>query len=75
MISVSTKEGQIAFTRMLRAPYSTAADLVSPITPCFENWRTVIGIEGGRVVSIDYSMTTGLLHEEANNIVHERNDL
>ncbi len=35
----------------------------------------MIGIEVGRVVSIDYSMTTGLLHEEANNIVHERNDL
>ena len=32
-------------------------------------------VDIGRVVSIDYSMTTGLLHEEANKIVHERNDL
>ena len=33
-MAVSAKEGQIAFTRMLRRAYSTAAVLVSPTTPC-----------------------------------------
>ncbi|KGX47802.1 hypothetical protein Y600_5903 [Burkholderia pseudomallei MSHR3709] len=29
--------GQIALIRILRLPYSRAADLVIPITPCFED--------------------------------------